>query len=145
MVDAPADRAWAFVADPVAVQWLQAVDSQVIAGRVVLDAGLPIPCHHARRMAVDATHEIIRIEPPRLLETRITSQGTVTRSMVQVEAVGDAACVIIVQGETEWGGSLMAVVSRILTGIAGRSTFHGYLERMKSAIETAAAEPVSAE
>ena len=78
---------------------------------------------------LDATHEIVRIEAPRLLETRTTSQGTVSISFLQVEPIRDDACVLIMQGEIDWGGSFMAVVSRILTGVFGRRTMATELER----------------
>jgi hypothetical protein len=54
---------------------------------------------------------------------------------MQIEPVRDGACVLVVQGDMEWGGSFTAFVSRIATGLMGRRTFFEYLERVKQAIE----------
>lgn len=139
-IDVPAEVAWAFLSEPPRFHAIQPNTSvQLLSGTFDTVGSRYLVTTKTAGHVIDATHEIIRIEPPRLLETRTTSQGTVGVSLLQVEPIRDDACVVIMQGEIEWGGSFMAVVSRVLTGVFGRRTFAAALQRMKEAIETDAA------
>ena len=148
VVDVPADVAWAFVSDPRRVHSVVPNTTvAILSGSFETVGSRYLVTTRAPGQTLDATHEIVRYEPPRLIETRTTSQGTVGRSLMQVEPVRDGACALIVQGEIEWGGTFTALVSRVVTALAGRKTFAESLERLKRAIESDAArvrvEPAS--
>lgn len=139
VVRVPADVAWAFISDPRRVHSVVPNTSvSLLNGSFETVGSRYLVTTRATGQTLDATHEIVRFEPPRLIETRASSAGTVGTSMMQVEPVDDRSCVLIVQGEIEWGGSFTALISRILTGIAGRKTFADSLERLKQAIEAGA-------
>ena len=136
MVEVPAELAWAFVSDPRRVHAVVPHTTvSLLSGSFETVGSRYLVTTRAMGQTLDATHEIIRFEPPRLIETRTSSQGTVGASLMQVDPVRDDACVLVVQGEIEWGGSFTAFLSRILTGLAGRKTFAESLERLKRAIE----------
>ena len=142
VVDVPAEVAWRFVSDPRKVHAVVPNTTvELLSGAFDEVGGRYLVTTRATGQVLDATHEIVRYEPPRLIESRTTSQGTVGISLMQVEPVGEARCVLIVQGEIEWGGSFTAFVSRIFTGLLGRRTFAQSLTRLKTAIETDAARP----
>ena len=136
VIDVPADVAWRFVSD---LRKLHAVvpntDIRLLSGTFDTVGSRYLTTTQGWGQTIDATHEIVRLEAPRLIETRTTSQGSVSRSLMQIEPVRDGACVLVVQGDMEWGGSFTAFVSRIATGLMGRRTFFEYLERVKQAIE----------
>jgi Polyketide cyclase / dehydrase and lipid transport len=139
-VDAPAAIAWAFVSDPQRMYGLQPNTTvRLLTGAWDRPGSRLLVTTRAMGQTLDATHELVRFEPPRMIETRTSSQGTVSISLLQVEPVRDDACVLVIQGETEWGGSFFAFVSRILTGVLGRRGLEGALRQMKEAIEADAA------
>lgn len=132
----PAAEAWAFVSDPLKVHALAPNSSvRLISGAFDKPGSRYLVTTRATGQTLDATHEIVRYEPPHLIEERTTSHGTVSRSLIQLESVADSTCVLIVQGEIEWGASFTALVGRVMTAIFGRRTFEEYLERIKEAIE----------
>jgi len=136
VIEAPAEVAWAFVSDPPRLYASRPNTTvRLLNGAFDTAGSRYLVTTRAAGQVLDATHEIVRIEAPRLLETRTTSQGTVSISFLQVEPIRDDACVLIMQGQIDWGGSFMAVVSRVFTGVFGRRTMAAELERMKGAIE----------
>ena len=136
LIDVRTEEAWAFLSDPHRAHSLAAQSTVTpLSGSYDTVGSRYLVTTRVMGQTLDATHEIIRYEPPRLLETRITSQGTVSTNLVQVEPVRDDACVVVIQGEIEWGGSFQAIVSRIMTALVGRKTIAGYLDRLKRAIE----------
>ena len=141
VVDVPADIAWAFVSDPRRVHAIVPQSTvRLLSGSFDAVGSRYLVTTRATGQTLDATHEIVRFERPRLIEERTTSQGTTSISLMQVEPIGEDRCVLIVQGQIEWGGSFMAVVSRVLNALLGRRTLAAYLDRMKRAIESQARE-----
>jgi carbon monoxide dehydrogenase subunit G len=137
VVDAPAAVVWAFVSSPVRVNELVPSTSvTLLSGSFDTVRSRYLVTTKAVGQTIDATHEIVRFEPPRLIEERTTSQGTTSISLVQVEPIGKDRCVLVVQGQIEWGGSSMAMVSRLLNALFGRRTFASYLDGLKRAIES---------
>jgi hypothetical protein len=136
VIDVPPAVAWAFISDPRKLHGLQPNSSvRLLSGSFDMAGSRFLVTTRAWGRLLDATHEIVRIEPTRLLETRVTSEGTVMESLIQVEPVRDDACVLVVQSTIEWGGSFTALVSRVTTAVAGRATFSAFLEQLKKAIE----------
>lgn len=138
LVEVPAEVAWDFLSDPHRAHSVVAPSTvTLLSGSHDTVGSRYFVTTRVTGQTLDATHEVVRFEPPRLLETRITSQGTVSINLLQVEPVRDDACVVIMQGEIEWGGSFQALVSRVLTSLVGRKTFAESLGRLKRAIEEA--------
>lgn len=144
-IDVPQSVAWAFIADPRKIHGLQPNSSvRLLSGSFDTVGSRFLVTTRAWGRLMDATHEIVRFEPIRLLESRATSEGTAMVSLIQVEPVRDDACVLVIQSTIEWGGSFLALVSRVMTALAGRATFSAYLEQLKKAIETDHANELAA-
>jgi carbon monoxide dehydrogenase subunit G len=139
VIEVPVEIAWAFVSDPRRVH--SVVPNTTVAlltGSFDTVGSRYLVTTRAMGKTLDATHEIVRLETPRLIEERTTSEGTTSISLVQLEPVRDDACVLVVQGQIEYGGSFTAVFARILNAVFGRRTFAAYLDRLKRAIEAEA-------
>jgi carbon monoxide dehydrogenase subunit G len=135
-IDVPPVVAWDFIADPEKFHGLMANSSvRLLSGTFDTVGSRFLVTTRAYGRFLDATHEIVRLEAPRVIETRITSEGTVMQSLVQVEPVREDACVLIVQSTIGWGGSFLALVSRVLNALIGRAIFSAFLERLKKRIE----------
>jgi len=135
-IGVPAAAAWAFITDPSKLHELQmGGDVRLLSGTFDTVGSRYLVTTRVYGRLMDATHEIVRFEAPRVLATRVTSEGTVMETLLQVEPIRDDACVLIVQSTTEWGGSGMAFISRVMTALAGRSAFSAYLEKLRNAIE----------
>ena len=144
VIDVPQAAVWAFVTDPPKLHGLQPnTDVRLLSGTYDTVGSRYLVTTRAWRRTFDTTHEIVRFEPTRLIKTRATSEGTVMQSLLQIEALRDDACVLIMQGTTEWGGSFVALVSRVMTALAGRTVLSSYLDRLKRAIEADAGRELS--
>jgi hypothetical protein len=98
VVDVPAAAAWAFVSDPGRVHALVPKTTvRLLSGTFDTVGSRYLVTTRVPGQTLDATHEIVRYEPPRLIETRTSSQGTVGMSLMQVEPLRDDACVLIVE------------------------------------------------
>jgi carbon monoxide dehydrogenase subunit G len=137
-IDVPAEFAWQFLADPRRVQPVVSggqTTVRLLSGSFEAVGSRYLVTTRAGGQVIDATHEITRLEPPRVLATRITSQGSVATSLLQVEPVGPGRCVVIMQGEVEWGGSFWMLVARVVSALFGRATLRRALGQLRTTIE----------
>ena len=135
-IDAPAERAFELAADP---RHLSRIDPST---RVRLLSGgwtdVGSRHHVTRRLGgvdVDSVHELMRYEPPRLVEERVTTRGSVMTAQLEVRATGPDRCVLVVRGEIAWGGSFTEAVSRLLHPLTGPPMRRRALRRIKAAAE----------
>jgi uncharacterized protein YndB with AHSA1/START domain len=135
-IDAPADRVFELAADP---RHLPRIDPST---RVRLLSGgwteVGSRHHVTSRFGgadVDAVHEITRYEPPRVIEERVTTRGSVMTAQLEVRATAIDRCVLVVHGEIAWGGSFSEAVSRLLHPLTGPPMRRKALRRIKVAAE----------
>lgn len=135
-IDAPAERAFDFAADPRNLPRIDPSASIRLLSGGWTEVGSR---HHVTnrrgRSTIDSVHEITRYEPPQLVEERITSRTTVMVVQTEIRPIGQERSVVIVRGETEWGGSLVELVSRLIEPLTGPPMRRRALARLKEAIE----------
>jgi len=136
-VQANAQEAWAFLSDPRNIVVLRPQSEvRLLAGDWNAVGCRFLITEKSGRHHVEALHEIVRLEPGRLFETRIGASGHVMRSVALVEPIGPHSTRIILRGEVEWGGGLASLVPRILTALVSPYMTRRLVRQMRQAIES---------
>ena len=135
-VDAPAALTFELAANP---RHLPRIDPSVSV-RLLSGGWTDVGSrHHVTRRfmggTIDSVDEIIRYDPPRLAEERVTQGSSVMVGQIEVRPIGRDRSVLIIRGEIEWGGSFKELVSRLLYPLAGPPTRRRDIRRMKAVVE----------
>jgi hypothetical protein len=140
-IRAPIELAWAFVSDPARTLAVGGdVEIRLVSGSFTEPGSRFVASRRSGGQWIDAVHEVVRVDPPTYLETRIVMRDIVAVSSVRLEATGPRTCTVHGDIAVDFGGGLSNLVPRLLNGLLAPFVAKRVQRRLVRVIEAEAAQ-----